>query len=76
MSTEKWLNPGDYGEKVESVALLKNCSDVFRKRVESVCVPKNNRIRVRTGKGGFRASIEKLFGGVPEKGPISVSPEK
>ena len=33
---EKWLNPGEYREKVESVTLLKSCPDEFRKRVESV----------------------------------------
>ena len=35
-STEKWWNPGEYREKVESVALLKNCLDEFRKKVESL----------------------------------------
>ena len=36
VSTEKWLNPGEYREKVESVPLLKNFLDEFRKKVESV----------------------------------------
>ena len=36
VSTEKWQNPGKYWEKVESMALLKNCPDEFRKMVESV----------------------------------------
>ena len=33
VSTEKWLNPGEYREKVESLTLLKNYPDEFRKRV-------------------------------------------
>ena len=49
-STRKWLNPGEYWEKVESVPLLKNCPDEFRKRVESMRVPENGRIRASTGK--------------------------
>ena len=36
VSTEKWKNPGEYPEYVESAALLRNCPDEFRKRVESV----------------------------------------
>ena len=36
VSKGKWLNPGEYREKVEFVPLLKNCPDEFRKRVESV----------------------------------------
>ena len=39
----------------------------YRKMVESVRVP---------GKGRISASIEKLFGCVPEKGTINVSTEK
>ena len=39
----------------------------YRKMVESVQVP---------GKGRIRASIEKLFRWVLEKGPINVSTEK
>ena len=35
-STEKWYNPGEYREKVESVRVSKNCPDEYRKRVESV----------------------------------------
>ena len=27
VSTEKWKNPGEYQEKVESVRASKNCSD-------------------------------------------------
>ena len=27
VSTEKWLNPGEYREKVESVQLPKNCPE-------------------------------------------------
>ena len=47
---EKWLNPGEYREKLEFVRVSKNSSDEYRKRVQSVCVPKNCRIRVRNGK--------------------------
>ena len=50
VSTEKWKNPGEYREIVESVRVSKNYTDEFRKRFESVWVPKNGRIRVTTGK--------------------------
>ena len=36
MSTEKWKNPAEYREKVESVRLLKYCAGEYRKRVEYV----------------------------------------
>ena len=36
VSTEKWENPGEYLEKVESVRVSKICPDEYRKRVESV----------------------------------------
>ena len=36
VSTEKWLNPGEYREKVESVRVSKNCPGENEKRVESV----------------------------------------
>ena len=36
VSTGKWLNPGEYREKVESMPLFKNYPDEFRKRVESL----------------------------------------
>ena len=36
VSNEKGYNPGEYRDKVESVPLLKNCPDEFRKSVESV----------------------------------------
>ena len=36
VSTEKWSNPGEYREKVESVRVLKNCLDEYRKMVELV----------------------------------------
>ena len=36
VSTGKWLNPGEYREKVESVQVPKYCSDEYRKRVELV----------------------------------------
>ena len=50
LSTEKWYNPGEYWENVESVRLSKNCPREYRKMVESVSVPKNGRIRTNTGK--------------------------
>ena len=37
-SIEKWLNPGDYPEMVESVRVLKNCPCEYRKMVEYVRV--------------------------------------
>ena len=49
-STEKRYNTGEYGEKVESVRLSKNCSHEYRKIVESMRVRKNRRIRASTGK--------------------------
>ena len=30
VSTEKWSNPCEYREKVESVRVSKNCSDEYR----------------------------------------------
>ena len=36
VSTRNWYNPGDYWEKLESVLLLYNYPDEFRKWVESV----------------------------------------
>ena len=36
VSTEKWWNPGEYQEKVESVRVSKNCPGEYRKRVQSV----------------------------------------
>ena len=39
VSTEKWQNPGEYSEKVESVPVPKGFSDEYLKRVESVSVP-------------------------------------
>ena len=50
VSTEKWWNPGEYREKVDSVRVSKNCPDEYQKRFESVCVPKNGRIRASTCK--------------------------
>ena len=36
VSTEKFYNPGEYWEKVESVRVSKKCPDEYRKRVEYV----------------------------------------
>ena len=67
VSTEKWKNPGEYQEKVESVRASKNYPSGYRKRVDLVSVLKNGRIR---------ESIEKQSGRVLEKGRISVCTEK
>ena len=50
VSTRKCENLGVYREKVESVRVTKSCPHEYRKRVESVGVPKNGRIRASTGK--------------------------
>ena len=34
--TQKWLNPGEYREKVDSVRVPKNFPDDYQKRVEEV----------------------------------------
>ena len=36
VSTEKWKNPGEYREIVESVRVSKKCHDEYEKMVESV----------------------------------------
>ena len=36
VSTEKWLNPGEYWEMVESVRVSTTCRGEYRKKVESV----------------------------------------
>ena len=36
VSTKKWWNPGEYRENEESVRVLKNCPDEYRKMVEAV----------------------------------------
>ena len=73
VSTEKWQNPAENREMVESVRVSKNCpastgkgSNLceYRKMVESGRVP---------GKGRIRPSIDYLRRGVPEKGRICVS---
>ena len=59
MSTRKGSNEWEYRKmvefmrvpgKAESVRVSKNCSGEYRKRVKSVLVPKNGRIRASTGK--------------------------
>ena len=50
VSFEKWWNPGEYSEKVESVRVPKNIPYEFLKKLESVSVPKNFRISAYTGK--------------------------
>ena len=76
VSTQKWKNPGEYQEKVDSMRLSKNCSDVYRKRFQWMRAPKMEESRWVPKKSRIRASIEKLFEWVPEKGPIIVSTEK
>ena len=48
--TEKWLDPGEYREKVESVRVSKNILDECQKRAKSLGIPKNSRIRASIGK--------------------------
>ena len=36
VSTEKWINPGEYREIVEYVRVSKKCPDEYEKMVESV----------------------------------------
>ena len=50
VSTEKWWNPGEYLEKVESKRVSKILTEEYRKMVESVSVPKNGRIQENIGK--------------------------
>ena len=58
VSTEKWKNPGEYREIVESVQVSKNCTDEFRKNgrisvsTEKVSrlIPEKGQISVRTEK--------------------------
>ena len=50
VTIEKWNNPGEYGEKLESLGVSKNFPDEYRYMVESVWVPQNGRIRATTGK--------------------------
>ena len=49
VSIEKWYIPCEYWQKEESMRISKNCPGEFRKRVESVRVAKNGRIRASTG---------------------------
>ena len=61
VSTEKWQNPGEYQEKVESVRASKNCSDEYRKgsnQCENRKMVESGRV---PGKGRIRVSMEKLF---------------
>ena len=48
--TQKWLNPGEYREKVDSVRVAKNCPDEDLIGVESVSIPKNGSIQASTKK--------------------------
>ena len=76
VSTEKWENPGEYRETVESVRVSKNCPEEYRKG-SNLCefrkMVKSGRV---PGKSRIGTSIEKLSRGVPKKGRICVSTEK
>ena len=61
---------------MDFVQVSKNCSGEYRKRVQSVCVPKIAESGSVPEKGRIRASIEKLFRRVPGKDSISVCTEK
>ena len=76
VSIEKWQDPGQYREKVESCKCQQTVPGStgkrsnlceYRKMEESESVP---------GKGRIRSSVEKLSRGVPEKGQICVSSKK
>ena len=73
VSTGTLLNPGEYGQKVESVRILKTFRTItkkwlneceYRKIVESGRVP---------AKGGIRPNTEKRSGPVRKNGRMSVS---
>ena len=49
VSTRNLKNPGEHRVRVESVPLLKNYTNDYQKRVESVRVPEIGRIRASTG---------------------------
>ena len=74
--TKKWYNMNEYQEKVEFLRVSKHYPGEYRKRVESVWVPKTDGIRASTGKGRIPTSIEKLSRRVPEKGRIYLNNEK
>ena len=76
VSTEKWKNPGEYQEKVESVRVSKNCSDEYRKSLQSVWVRKNGRIRASTGKRKNPLEYQKTVRVSTGKCAISVRTEK
>ena len=76
VSTEKWRNRGQYGEKLESVRVSKNFPGEYRKKVEIFEYRKMASYGSVPGKGRIRASVEKAFCRVPEKGRTCVSTEK
>ena len=79
------IESGRVPEKAESVRVSKNCPGEYWKRVESVWVPKNDRIRASTGKRlnpfeyrkTFRVSTEKIIKllWVPKNDKIPASTE-
>ena len=75
-SSEKWLNPGVYLKKVESVRIWKNISGEYREKVESVRVSKN--CWGSTEKGSNQWEYRKMIesGRVPGKVRIRASIEK
>ena len=75
-STGKGSNLCEYRKIIESVRVSKNCPGEYRKRVESMCVPKMVESGQVLGKGTVRGSIDKLPWRVPGKGRIPESIEK
>ena len=86
VSTEKWKNPGEYREKIESVRVPGNgriCASIEKtvltstgkryNECENRKMGKSSRV---PGKGTICASIEKVCRRVPKKSRISVSTEK
>ena len=61
VNTEKWKDLGEYQDKVESVQVSKNCPNQYRKMVEPVSVPENDRIRTSTGEMVESVRVPKNF---------------
>ena len=57
-NTEKWWNPGEYQEKVESLQVMKNCRGEYRKR-SNLCKYQK---MVESGRvpGEFREMVESV----------------
>ena len=70
------VESGECREKVESVPLLKNFPDEFRKRVDECEYRKMVESGRVPGKGRIHATLEKLSGRVSRKGRIIVNTGK